>query len=182
MHTPKNIEIPVSRLSYNTIYTQRGRFDGEIKILYCNKKCVLAARNSVPWMLFVVADFNQNDLISAIGDDLYKIKRLVVQSTFEAGTESDEVVFHIPDWLLALKQLESLRFEQIIFDDLWLFRAFPVRELAFNKVKCNNEDILGNPILQFKELSAITYDDSLPQSLIDKISLSKPDLKLTFEA
>ncbi len=133
-------------------------------------------------MLFVTADFDQDEIINAIGDDLYEIKWLVIQSTFMAENKNNDIVSKIPDWLLAFKKLEMLKFEQLIVDELWLFRNIAIRELILKNVKYEDEGILAASILQFKELSAMIYDDSVLQAIIDKISLAKPDLKLTFEA
>ncbi len=182
MSKPNDDDIPVSRLSYNTVYINYDGLDGKGQVLYLNTQCILVGLNDAPWMLFVTADFNQDEIINAIGDDLYEIKRLVVQSTFMTGNKNSKVVFHIPDWLLAFKKLEMLKFEQIIVDELWLFRNLSIGELILKKVKYEDEDILADSILQFKQLSAMIYDDSLSPAIIDKISLAKPALKLTFEA
>ncbi len=182
MSTSNNDDIPVPRLSYNTVSINYDGLDGKGQVLYLNTQCILVGLNDAPWMLFVTADFNQDEIINAIGDDLYEIKRLVVQSTFMAGNENIDIVSQIPDWLLAFKKLEMLKFEQIIVDELWLFRNLAIRELILKKIKYEDEDILADSILQFKELSAMIYDDSLSTVIIDKISLAKRDLKLTFEA
>jgi hypothetical protein len=181
MKKPQNDEIPVTKLIYNTVYTDFHDLDGELKIVYTDPKCILTTLNGTPWMLFVTPDFNQNDLISAVGDHLFEVKRLCVQSTFNVDSKSAGKLLSMPDWLIAFKNVEWLRFDSLILDELWLLKDLPLKELCLNKIAYQDEVVLLNSISRFKDLTELTYDESLTDTLVCAISAAKPNLKLSFE-
>ncbi|SEO94681.1 hypothetical protein [Mucilaginibacter sp. OK283] len=82
MRKPQNDKIPISKISYTTVNADFSGLNGEAKIFYLNPKCVLVGLNDVPYILFITADFNRDDLTKAVSEDLYEVKRLILQPTF----------------------------------------------------------------------------------------------------
>jgi hypothetical protein len=180
MSKPQKDEIPVSKISYTTVNADFSGLNGDGKILYLNPKCVLVGLNGVPYILFVTADFNQDDLTKTIGKDLYEVKRLVLQPTFSYVSPEKRSHCKIPDWLFAFKKIEWLKFEYVELDELWLFRNLPLEHLVLKNVKFNDPTIFVDSITQFKLLNQITHDNSLNKRLISKIISVVPDVKLSY--
>ncbi|RYE21828.1 MAG: hypothetical protein EOP45_09075 [Sphingobacteriaceae bacterium] len=182
MRKPREDEIPVSTIRHDTVYADFNELNGEGKILYLNPKCVLIGLNEVPHMLFVTPDFNQDDLKKNIGENLYEIKQLVLQSNFLNKSTEKGKYYRIPDWLLNFKKIEYLKVESAELDDLWLLRNLPVQHLILKHIKFNDATVFTNSVTQFHFLKEITYDDSLNEELIGKVTLVKPNLKFSYEA
>jgi hypothetical protein len=181
MRKPQKDEIPISKLSYTTVNADFSGLDGDGKILYLNPKCVLVGINGVPYILFVTADFDQDDLTKTIGEDLYEVKRLVLQPTFSYVSPEERTHCKIPDWLLAFKKTEWLKFQYVELDELWLFRHLPVQHLLLQNVKFDDPTIFADSIIQFNLLNQITHDNSLNEELISKITSAIPHVKLSYE-
>ncbi|EHQ30401.1 hypothetical protein Mucpa_6345 [Mucilaginibacter paludis DSM 18603] len=181
MRKPKKDEIPVSKISHTTVYADFSGVDGDGKILYLNPKCVLVGLDGVPYMLFITADFNQDDLTKTIGGELYQVKRLVLQHTFSYVSPEKRSYCKIPDWLLAFKKIEWLKFKYVELDELWLFRNLPVQHLVLQNVRFNDPTIFADSIIQFNLLNQITHDNCLNKELISKIASALPHVKFSYE-
>jgi hypothetical protein len=181
MRKPQKDEIPVSKVSHNTVNADFSNLNGDGKILYLDPKCVLVGLNGAPYILFVTADFNQDALTKTIGKDLYEVKRLVLQPTFSYVSPEKRSYCKIPDWLLAFKNAEWLKFEYVELDELWLFRNLPVQHLVLQNVRFDDPTIFVDSIIQFSLLNQITHDNSLNEELIGKITAAIPHVKLSYK-
>lgn len=181
MRKPKSDKIPISKISHTTINADFSGLNGEGKILYLNPKCVLIGLNDVPYMLFVTADFNGNDLMKAIDEDLYEVKRLVLKPAFSYLPPNERTYCKIPDWLLAFKKIEFLKFDYVELDELWLMRYLPVQHIVLQNVKFSDPLVFTDSIAQFAALNEITYDGSLNKEIISRIASQKPDVKFVYK-
>lgn len=181
MGKPRKYEIPVSKITNTTVYADFSGLDGEGTILFLNPKCTLVGLNGVPYILYITADFNLNDLIDAIGDDLYKVKQIILKPSFLSGTSENVKFCKVPDWLMAFRNVDLIKFECVQLDELWVWRDLPVQHFVFKNVSFDDQTIFTDAIAQFTLLNEITYDDSLNEEVISNIVSAKPRLKLTYQ-
>ena len=161
-------EIPRTILRYDTAHVDWGNFkDG--KILFLNPNYVLIGHGDLPHTLFATPQFSEETLLSNIGESIYKVKTILLQSTFMAKKNADNAYYPIPEWISNFKEVDHLTLRQAELDNLEFLEDMPIQQLVLFNVSVHNIDPVIISISQFKNLQTIEYDQSIPKPLIEHL-------------
>ena len=173
----KRDTVPQTVLDYGTrINADLSSLNGRGTIMVANFDYIIVGLDNVPYMLFATTAFNQYKVTSNIRKDLYSIKRIVFQPSFEYDKLKNSNC-NLPSWIENYKSLEYLRLSHVDVRHLEFLQGLPIKFLQMNDVTINETDYLKvvKNIEILKNLKAIIYDSSFPISLIQILKLKHPE-------
>jgi hypothetical protein len=145
--------------------------NGKGKLLLVDPKCSVIGLGDIPYMLFSTPEFNEEDLPSNIKENIYEVKKIVVQPTFLGVSKSGKFCV-VPKWLINFKKTEYLRFAYVVLDDLDWIKDLPIQYLILENVKYNDSEKLIATIKQFKYLKEVSCDQSVSTDIRQAIKTS----------
>ncbi|MEO6149224.1 MAG: hypothetical protein ABIN95_09945 [Mucilaginibacter sp.] len=176
MQKPKQDTIPKTVLKYTTVNVDPGFFESGRKILALDPKYAVIGKGDKPYILYATPKFTANTLPPAIARQIYNVKNIVLQSTFDSDPASKKEQEHIPDWVVNFTQVSSLTFDYFVLDRLGSLKALPLKHLIIRDCKFSDRRQLIEAINQFKELKYFVFDQSLPSGVADDVRRQNPKL------
>jgi len=154
-------------LKYNTINANFGLLSGRAKIIEATANYLLISLDGELFMLLATPEFNRSKWWLEHQHEIGKIKRLVIQPSFQYEKLKDRHC-ELPIWVANFKSLTYLMLNQVFIERLDLMENTEVNFLEFSHVVFRNEETnkLVEDIKKMKHLKGIAYDDSVPLEIV----------------
>lgn len=154
-----NKKIPESRIQGSGFLNIRRKEGEEGEVLFFNGRDILLGKNKLPFILFTSPNIPSLDIFN-VGDRIFCIKKLVLNSLLGKQPNTDLVYEVIPEWLVMMKYVEEISFENIRIENLEKVIDLPIRSLSFKNVIISNISKTVDVINHLEGLEEIDYDET----------------------
>ncbi|WP_343534939.1 hypothetical protein [Pedobacter sp.] len=136
------------------------------ELLFIDKDCFLTGLNGSPSTLFIVPDFNFERLPAKLSQEIYKVKKIILQESFSVSLKQDHF-YAVPDWLPNFKEIEYVDLRGACLDNLDILAMLPIKHFAFSNTAHTNIEKLVEVFVAFKNLVDVNCDELLYKDLMD---------------
>ncbi|NEU06985.1 hypothetical protein GZH53_01560 [Flavihumibacter sp. R14] len=151
-----NEDIPTSVIKGSGFVNVNWGEEKNGSVMLVKPDCVLLGVNNLPCILYATPGTNFQQY--QIGDEIYKIRKLVLRSSFKSKSYSKDLNIEIPEWITDFRELEKIYLDNLVIDNLNLIKNLPLTHLGFRNVRLANEGEIVNLVNQMDRLKEISFD------------------------